>query len=343
MTPETAQATLILAAFAFLCWGSWATLFKLAGAKWRFEHFYFDFAFGALVATLISGFALGSSGDGLTLVDSFLLTGRKQWALAAAAGAVFNLGNMLLLAAVEIRGMALAFPLAMAVGGLILTARVLFVNGDSGYGSVLTAAALCIASILLTVAAAGRLVRSSEPPPGNRKTAPKPSARKPVALAAAAGIFIALSAWPLRSARQGLGDIDMGPYALAILFCVGILLTTLVYNVYFINLPVHGEPAGFGPYFQGGFGVHFLGILGGAVFAGGLLAGFVVDEAENRAALSDGLRAILVPASAILAALWGWLVFREFRQAEGRASIFLALALACLAGGLAALAIRLGV
>lgn len=135
----------------------------------------------------------------------------------------------------------------------------------------------------------------------------------------------------------------MGPYALAILFCVGILLTTLVYNVYFINLPVHGEPAGFGPYFQGGFGVHFLGILGGAVFAGGLLAGFVVDEAENRAALSDGLRAILVPASAILAALWGWLVFREFRQAEGRASIFLALALACLAGGLAALAIRLGV
>jgi glucose uptake protein len=342
MIPSTFQVTALVAAVAFVCWGSWAAAFKLAGPKWRFEHFYFDFAFGAFAATLIAGFTLGSAGEGLTFADAFLVSGRRQWALAAVAGGVFNLGNMLVLAAVEIGGLALALPLAMSTAGTILAARILVANRGENPALLVAGIALLIASIgLLAFAAGRRNFQNDAGPEGNRKLAKKPSAAKPVALAIAGGVFVALSNWPLASARQGIGDITMGPYALAMLFCVGILLTTIVYNLYFLNLPVHGEPAGFGGYLQGGMGAHLLGLLGGILFAGGLLAAFVAAEADGAAALSAGVNAILVPASAVLAGLWGLLVWREFQGSRGGAFAFLGLL--CLAAGLAAVAVRLGV
>lgn len=343
MIPTTAQATLTLAVIAFACWGTWAVAFKMAGPKWRFEHFYFDFAFGAMAASLIAGFTFGSSGTDLTLADAFLISSRKQWALAAAAGAVFNLGNMLLLAAVEIRGMAIAFPLAMATAGTVAAVRILVTSRGDNPALLLAGAALLAASIVLAAMAAGRLSAPPAAGAGNRKTIRQEGAAKPVTLAILGGLLFGLSEWPLRSARQGLGDLSLGPYALALLFCLGIVLTTVIYNLYFLNLPVHGEPAGFGPYFQGRTGTHLLGVFGGAIFAGGLLGAFVVAEAEGGAALAGGIREILVLASAILAALWGLLAFGEFRQARQGGFLFALLALLSLAGGLAALAIRIGI
>lgn len=341
MIPTTAQATLILAAIAFACWGTWAVAFKMAGSKWRFEHFYFDFAFGAMAASLIAGFTLGSSGRDLTLADAFLISSRKQWALAAAAGAVFNLGNMLLLAAVEIRGMAIAFPLAMATAGTVAAVRILVTSRGENPALLLAGAALLAASIVLAAMAAGRL--SATPTAGNQKSIRKEGSAKPVTLAILGGLLFAFSEWPLRSARQGVGDLTMGPYAVALLFCLGILITTVIYNLYFLNLPVHGEPAGFGPYFQGRIGTHLLGVLGGVIFTGGLVGAFVVAEAEGDAALAGGVNAVLVLASAILAALWGLLAFGEFRQSRQGGFVLALLALVSLAGGLAAVAARIGI
>jgi glucose uptake protein len=341
MIPGTLQATLLLAAAAFACWGSWACAFKAAGPKWRFEHFYFDFAFGALVLTLVMGFTLGSAGEGLTFADAFLLTGRKQWAMAVAAGAIFNLGNMLLLAAVEIAGMAIAFPIAMATALAIYSARQAFLNHDGDLPMLLAGIALLLVSAALVAIAASRSVEDlSANEPGNRKSYQRRSAGKPTALAVAGGVFLALCLWPLTQAQIGMGELNMGPYALAVLFCVGMLLTTFVYNLYFINLPVHGEPAGFGAYFQEGIGVHLLGIFGGAIFAAGLLTNFIALEGEGAAAIPSGLGTIVVPASAILAGLWGLLVWREFRGASGRAMTMIVAGLLCFAAGLAAIALR---
>lgn len=343
MIPNSAQATLTLAAIAFACWGTWAVAFKMAGSKWRFEHFYFDFAFGALAASLIAGFTLGSSGRDLTLADAFLISSRKQWALAAAAGAVFNLGNMLLLAAVEIRGMTIAFPLAMATAATVTALRILVTSRGDNPALLVAGAALLAASIVLAAMAAGRLSATPAAGAGNQKSIRKEGSAKPVTLAILGGLLFAFSEFPLRSARQGVGDLSMGPYALALLFCLGILITTVIYNLYFLNLPVHGEPAGFGPYFQGRIGTHLLGVLGGVIFAGGLLGAFVVAEAEGDAALAGGVNAVLVLASAILAALWGLLAFGEFRQSRQGGFVLAVLALISLAGGLAAVAIRIGI
>src|SRR5258708_10375876 len=45
-----------------LCWGSWANTRKLAPKEWRFELFYWDYALGVLLLTLVLGLTLGSSG-----------------------------------------------------------------------------------------------------------------------------------------------------------------------------------------------------------------------------------------------------------------------------------------
>jgi len=44
-----------------ICWGSWANTFK--GVKnYRFELFYWDYAIGIFLASLVFAFTMGSSG-----------------------------------------------------------------------------------------------------------------------------------------------------------------------------------------------------------------------------------------------------------------------------------------
>ena len=47
-----------------LCWGSWANTQKLASKEWRFQLFYWDYAIGVFLLSLIVAFTLGSTGTG---------------------------------------------------------------------------------------------------------------------------------------------------------------------------------------------------------------------------------------------------------------------------------------
>ena len=58
--PQSYPSVLFLMILSLLCLGSWASAFKFAG-KWRFEMFYFDFAIGLLVASVIYAFHGGQS------------------------------------------------------------------------------------------------------------------------------------------------------------------------------------------------------------------------------------------------------------------------------------------
>ena len=118
--PTTYGIALLLIVFTMLCWGSWANTFKLAG-KWRFELFYYDYAVGVLILATIAALTFGSMGDSsLTFVDNMMVAGNRKIAFGLAAGVVFNLANMLLVAAIAVAGMAVAFPvgigLALVVG-----------------------------------------------------------------------------------------------------------------------------------------------------------------------------------------------------------------------------------
>ena len=118
LTPTTYAAALMLSILSMICWGSWANTFKLT-KKWRFELFYFDYAFGVLAAALIAAFTFGSMGNELSFTDNLLITGKRQMAMGMAAGAIFNLANMLLVAAISISGLAVAFPVGIGLALVI--------------------------------------------------------------------------------------------------------------------------------------------------------------------------------------------------------------------------------
>jgi len=117
--PTTYAGALLLMILSMLCWGSWANTFKLAG-KWRFEIFYYDYSLGVLLAAVIAAYTFGSMGNELSFSDNLIIASKRNMVWAVAGGVVFNLANMLLVAAISVSGLAVAFPigigLALVVG-----------------------------------------------------------------------------------------------------------------------------------------------------------------------------------------------------------------------------------
>src|SRR5579883_1065052 len=114
--PGSYVATLLILVLSMICWGSWANTYKLCPPRWRFELFYFDFAIGVFIAAIIAALTFGSLGwDGFSFLDDLRLAGKRSDALAFVAGVIFNLANMLLVGAIAIAGMAVAFPVGIGI------------------------------------------------------------------------------------------------------------------------------------------------------------------------------------------------------------------------------------
>src|SRR5262249_43352434 len=106
----------MLCVVTMFCWGSWANTRKLARKDWRFELFYWDYALGVLLLTLLLGLTLGSSGtEGLSFGADLSQASRSSIISALIGGAIFNLANILLVAAIEIAGMSVAFPVGIGL------------------------------------------------------------------------------------------------------------------------------------------------------------------------------------------------------------------------------------
>ncbi|HVP48860.1 MAG TPA: hypothetical protein VMT32_19840, partial [Bryobacteraceae bacterium] len=117
--PQTYGAALSLIILTMLCWGSWANTFKLAG-KWRFELFYYDYSLGVLIASTIYALTFGNLGhDGLKFIDDLMHAGARETLFGLLGGVVFNLANMLLVAAISLAGLAVAFPVGIGLALVI--------------------------------------------------------------------------------------------------------------------------------------------------------------------------------------------------------------------------------
>src|SRR5262245_42375067 len=150
--PTTYWAALALALLSMLCWGSWANTFKFTGGKWRFELFYFDYALGVLIAAVIAAFTFGQLGTELSFEDNLAIAGKRSMAYAAAAGVVFNLANMLLVAAIALAGMAVAFPVGIGLALVVGVVWNYFLNPQGnplllGFGVALVMLAIIVDSI----------------------------------------------------------------------------------------------------------------------------------------------------------------------------------------------------
>jgi len=288
-----------------ICLGSWANTFKATGSRWRFELFSIDFAVGALLFSLIAAYTLGTLGAELGFSDRMLVSGRTNQAIGLAAGAIFALGNMLLLAAVSLLGMSAAFPLCI---GSAVVVGALF-QFRSAHGLWLAAGlALLVCAVVLDILA----IRRNKIPIRASKKAP--SSTRGIVVGIIAGVV--LGCFFVLLHRGFRGDFGLGPYAGLLLVAIALLVSTLVLNLYFMNIAISGGPIGFSAYFTGLPHQHFLGFAGGAIWALGMLAQGLAMSAPAALNFDPAILTIVPLASVLLAVFWG---FTKWKESPGSA------------------------
>ncbi|HTV50538.1 MAG TPA: GRP family sugar transporter [Steroidobacteraceae bacterium] len=312
----------VLCVVTMLCWGSWANSLKLASKDWRFELFYWDYALGVLLLAIIAGLTLGSMGsEGRAFLPDLLQASGTSWGLALLGGAIFNLANILLVAAIEIAGMSVAFPvgigLALLIGVLINYLADPVGNGALlGSGVVLVTFAICLDAVAY------------------RRLGSVGVTTRGLLLSIACGVFMGLFYRFVAAAMYAdpahPQAYKMGPYAALFVFAVGVFLSNFLWNTLAMKKPLSGAPLGFSSYFRGSPGNHLTGIMGGIIWGIGMSTNLI---ASGRAgyAISYGLG----QGATMIAALWGVFIWREFRLAPPRTSVLLAAMFACFLGGLA--------
>jgi glucose uptake protein len=293
--PETFAASFGLMVLSMLCWGSWANAFSLARGRYRFELFYWDYAVGIMLGVLALATLLGPAS---AVFHGTMDPGKAAWGLAS--GVVFSVGTVLLVAAISLAGMAVAFPvcigLAMLIGGGVSWAiepAVPAVPMAAGLGLILLSVVLDAAAYR---AMAGKVVFSV----------------RGIVIALLGGVFTGAFPPCLQQAMVGVKPLD--PYSAVVMLAAGILLCAIVTNYFFMRRPIAGgEPVSFAQFFAAPLQFHVFGLLGGIVWAAGTVCNFV---AGGR--VSVAISYAFGGGATIVTALWGIFLWKEFRGAPRR-------------------------
>ena len=292
-----------------LCWGSWANTQKLAGKRWRFELYYWDYVFGVLLMALIFAFTLGSFGEGgRSFIADIRQADSANLGSAFLGGAIFNAANILLVAAIAVAGMSVAFPVGI---GLALVVGVLVNYWAEPKGEPLwlfTGMGLIVAAIILDALAYRRI-------PGQSKG----GVARGLILAIFCGIlmgffyrFVAASmpeAKPENFVKLPAGKLS--PYTAMVLFSLGVLASQVVFNVANIVRWCTQEPAPLPDYYKGSAGDHLWGVLGGMIWGVGMTFSIIAFGVAG-GAIAYGLG----QGATLVAAFWGVFIWREFREAS---------------------------
>jgi glucose uptake protein len=348
--PASYLSSLLLLILSMLCWGSWANTFKAAG-KWRFELFYFDYAVGVFLASILCAFTFGTLGtDGFSVMDDLSIAGKKQDLLAFVAGMVFNLANMLIVGAISIAGMAVAFPVGI---GLALIVGVVLSYITHPVGNMLLLGGGCVAillAIVLDSVAWRQYAARRVAPVAAEVAAPRESSRiaakarkktrssgKGILLSIVGGVLMGLFYPIVELSKQG--DNGLGPYTIGLIFAAAVLFSTLIYNLFFMNLPIQGQPLEIREYFRGRRRHHLLGIAGGVLWFIGAITNFVAARAEGPALVGPAVSYAMGQGATLITVLWGLIVWKEFAGAESAVRTLLAAMLALFVIGLAAVSV----
>jgi len=318
-----------------LCWGSWPIFLKMA-KRYRFELFYFDFGFGLGITALLCAFTVGSLGfDGFNFSDDMLNARKQEWLVGILAAVIFNFGNMMTLAASSVTGMAVAFPLAF--GAAMIVGAWMNYLAHPGVNSMLMwcGSGLVLLSLIVGSSAYSHLKilqHETMARAGKAKSTRRPNSLKGILLALVGGVVLGTLA-PLLQRAQDPED-GVGPYSLLFLFALGVIASTFVFNLFYMNLPVDGDPLEIVDYIKTPVKNHLFGALAGAVWGIGAVATFVANTPKGDVRPTGSVSSILTQAAPIVVALWGWLVWKELKAGDIRVKSFAALMLVLFAAGL---------
>lgn len=286
-----------------LGWGSWANTQKLAGrTHWPFELYYWDYAIGLLLFSILFMFTAGSVGSsGMPALANLHLASAGAIRAAALSGALFNLANILLVVAIDSAGMAIAFPVGIGLALVIGTVAAYLEQPKGNATALFLGVAFVLAAMILSALAYRKLPRATSG-----------SWRKGIIFAIVAGCLMGFF-YPqlIRSLSPGFNSLPivpgrLTPFTALFFFSLGVFASNIIFNTIFV------KAAGrtYAQYFAGTFRLHLLGILGGAIwmlaFGLNVIASGVAGPAISYA-LGQG--------ATLVAAIWGVLIWKEFRAA----------------------------
>ncbi|MFZ4707916.1 MAG: GRP family sugar transporter [Bacteroidales bacterium] len=319
-------------AFCFitmLCWGSWANTQKLTTKSWRFELFYWDYGFGILLCTLLLAFTLGSNGsEGRAFLPDIEQADMANLLSAFTGGVIFNLANILLVAAIAIAGMSVAFPVGIGIA-LVLGVVLNYISNPQGnpvliFGGV----ALIVFAILLNARAYQKLQTSLS----------GIVSKKGLILSIISGCLMGL--FYKYVAVSMVADFSipeagkLTPYTALVVFAVGVVISSFLFNYIQMKHPFIDKPVPFRDYFTGKSKDHLVGIAGGAIWSIGMSLS-IIASGKAGPAISYGLG----QGATVVAALWGIYIWKEFAKAPKGTKPLLNLMLLLYIAGLAMLII----
>ncbi len=303
--PQNYSLAIILCVVTMLCWGSWGNTQKLAGKSWRFELFYWDYVLGILLFSVLLGFTLGSHGQaGRGFIEDIKQATAGNMLNAFLGGVIFNASNILLVAAMAIAGMAVAFPVGVGIA-LALGVVVNYVFAPQGNALWLFLGVAFIVAAIITDAVAYK----------KHSTSLKKVSGKGILLSVGAGVLMSLfyrfvaSSMATDFAIPEAGK--MTPYSALFFFAVGVLVSNFFFNYFIMKKPFDGETLSFSDYARGTFGMHLTGILGGIIWNLGM-AMSIIASGKAGFAISYGLG----QGATLIAALWGVFIWKEFAGAS---------------------------
>jgi len=325
--PETYTAALYLMILSMLCWGSWANTLKLC-PRFRFQLFYWDYALGLALGAVVLGLTAGSMGhEGLPFLADVARTPMTALLYAAAGGVVFNVANLLLVAAIDVAGLAVAFPVGIGLA-LIVGAVSSYLVRPAGNPLLLFGGVALVTLAIVLDAAAYR----------KREGTAQATTTRGIVLSLVAGVLMG-SFYPLvaRAMTGGPGDAAPGPYAVALFFAVGVLISTIPANLLLMAKPLDGKPPVNGAeYWHAQVSWHVAGVLGGAVWCLGAVANFVASGAHL---VGPAVSYSIGQGATMISACWGVFVWHEFAGSPRAAKVLLFLMFIFFLLGLGAIAL----
>jgi glucose uptake protein len=305
-TPPNLTIALMMMIASAICWGSWANTYK--GVKnYRFELFYWDYAIGIFLISLILAFTMGSSGhDSSSFLNNVHSADNSNILSTLIGGAIFNLANLLLVAAIDMAGLSVALPVSIGIA-LVVGTLLNYILQPKGN---LLFLALGVACALIAVELDGKAFGSL---PGAHM-----ASRKSIVICVVSGVLMGL--WsPFTTYGTTRGNA-LTPYSSVVFLTLGALLSCLLWNVYFMKRPLAGEPVNFGGFFSAAPSGHLLGLLGGLIWGTGTMFNVVAGKSTSFA-----ISYAIGQSAPMVGALWGIFAWKEFAGAGPRGKSFLAL------------------
>jgi len=322
--PETYAASLLFMVISMLCWGSWANTLKLCPG-YRFQLFYWDYVIGLIGGAIFWGSTLGSFGStGMPIYAEMMNAGHTHIILAVAGGVIFNIANLLLVTAIDIAGLAVAFPIGIGLALVVGAAGNYLVSPKGNPLLLFGGIALVVAAIVLD-AAAYRLRESSR----------RAMSRRGIVISLISGLTMG-AFYPFVS-KSMTGQSALGPYAALAFFVLGVALCAIPVNYLLMRVPLDGSaPAAMRGYAGAPAAWHLWGVLGGMIWCTGAVLNFAAAHAHL---VGPAVSYSIGQGATMISACWGVFIWCEFSAAPFRAKKLLAWMFVFFVCGLTAIAL----